>query len=428
MLTSAYPNDSHSTLKMESERHNGSFDVGRIRRDFPILERTVKGKPLVYLDNAATTQKPKAVIDALTAYYTGCNANIHRGIHTLAEEATAAFEATREAARRFIGAASTDEVVFTRGTTESINLVAWSWGRENLREGDEIILSTLEHHSNIVPWQMVAEERGARIRVVPVSEDGAFDYDEYLKLLSGKTRIVSIVHVSNALGVVQPMDDIIRAAHGVGALVLVDGAQSAVHLDIDVQRLDCDFYACSAHKIYGPTGVGILYAKRRHLEAMRPFQGGGEMIREVRFTGTTYNDPPYRFEAGTPNIADVVAFRAAIEYVEAVGKPAIRMHEETLLAHASERVRQIPAVRILGDIPGRIGVLSFTVEGIHPQDIGILLDNQGVAVRTGHHCTQPLMHRFGIAGTTRASLAMYNTLEEMDSFATALEKVVRMLS
>jgi cysteine desulfurase/selenocysteine lyase len=413
---------------MASDGHTRPFDVRSIRADFPILQRTVKGKPLVYLDNAATTQKPQSVIDALTGYYTGCNANIHRGIHTLADEATAAFEATREAARRFIGAASTDEVVFTRGTTESINLVAAAWGREHLGEGDEIILSTLEHHSNIVPWQMVAEEKGARIRVVPVDEDGAFQYDAFLKLLSGRTRIVSIVHVSNALGVVQPVEDIIRAAHAVGARVLVDGAQSAVHLDIDVQRLDCDFFACSAHKIYGPTGVGILYAKRSILDTMAPYQGGGEMIREVRFTGTTYNDPPYRFEAGTPNIADVVAFRAAIEYVEAIGKPAIRAHEDALLAQASERLRHIPGVRILGDIPGRIGVLSFTVEGVHPQDIGILLDNQGVAVRTGHHCTQPLMHRFGIAGTTRASLAMYNTPEEIDHFATSLEKVVRMLS
>jgi len=413
---------------MASEENHNTFDVRRIRADFPILQRTVKGKPLVYLDNAATTQKPTAVIDALTAYYTGCNANIHRGIHTLADEATAAFEATREAARRFIGAASTEEIIFTRGTTESINLVAASWGREHIREGDEIILSTLEHHSNIVPWQMVAEERGARIRVVPVDEDGAFQYEAFLKLLSTRTRIVSIVHVSNALGVVQPIEDIIRAAHGVGAQVLVDGAQSAVHLDIDVQRLDCDFFACAAHKIYGPTGVGILYAKHSILSTMAPYQGGGEMIREVRFTGTTYNDPPFRFEAGTPNIADVVAFRAAIEYVEAIGKPVIRAHEEALLAQVSERVLKIPGVRILGDIPGRIGVLSFTVDGVHPQDIGILLDNQGVAVRTGHHCTQPLMHRFGIAGTTRASLALYNTSEEMDFFATSLEKVVRMLS
>jgi len=428
MSTGAYPNALPSTSKMASDGNTSPYDVRRIRADFPILRRTVKGKSLVYLDNAATTQKPQAVIDELTAYYTGCNANIHRGIHTLADEATAAFEATREAARRFIGAASTDEVVFTRGTTESINLVAASWGRANLREGDEIILSTLEHHSNIVPWQMVAEERGARIRVVPVDEDGSFQYEGFLKLLSDRTRIVSIVHVSNALGVVQPVEEIIRAAHGVGALVLVDGAQSAVHLDIDVQRLDCDFFACSAHKIYGPTGVGLLYAKRRLLEAMPPFQGGGEMIREVRFSGTTYNDPPYRFEAGTPNIADVVAFRAAIEYVEAIGKPAIRAHEEALLEQVTERVRRISGVRILGDIPGRIGVLSFTVEGVHPQDIGILLDNQGVAVRTGHHCTQPLMHRFGIAGTTRASLAMYNTPEEMDFFAASLEKVVRMLS
>ena len=406
----------------------GRLDIEAVRGQFPILGRSVKGRALVYLDNAATTQKPQSVIDAITGYYTGYNANIHRGIHTLAEEATAGFEATRETARAFINAASTDEIIFTRGTTEGINLVASSWGRGNLQPGDEIILSTLEHHSNIVPWQMIAAEKGAVIKVVPIDDNGVFQFDAFEKLLSDRTRIVSIVHVSHALGLINPVEAVIRAAHAKGALVLVDGAQSTVHLDIDVQSLDCDFFACSAHKCYGPTGVGILYGKRRLLEDMPPYQGGGEMIREVSFRGTTYNDLPYKFEAGTPNIADVVATRAALDFMTGLGKATMRAHEDDLVTYASERMREIPGLRIIGDVPGKVSVVSFVIEGIHPQDIGILLDNQGVAIRTGHHCTQPLMERLGLPGTNRASFAVYNTRGEVDALVTALEKARKMLS
>ncbi len=406
----------------------GRLDIDAVRTQFPILDRSVKGRKLVYLDNAATTQKPRSVIDALTGYYAGYNANIHRGIHTLAEEATAAFEATRETARAFLNAASTEEIIFTRGTTEGINLVASSWGRANLQPGDEIILSTLEHHSNIVPWQMIAAEKGAVIRVVPIDDNGLFQFDAFEKLLSDRTRFVSIVHVSNALGVINPVEAVIRAAHARGALVLVDGAQSSVHLDIDVQALDCDFFACSAHKCYGPTGVGFLYGKRSLLKDMPPYQGGGEMIREVSFRGTTYNDLPYKFEAGTPNIADVVATRAALDFMTGLGKATMRAHEDDLVAYASQRMREIPGLRIIGDVPGKVSVVSFVIEGLHPQDIGILLDNQGVAIRTGHHCTQPLMERLGLPGTNRASFAVYNTSAEVDALVTALEKARKMLS
>lgn len=406
----------------------GRLDIEAVRSKFPILNRSVKGRPLVYLDNAATTQKPQSVIDALSGYYSGYNANIHRGIHTLAEEATAAFEATREAARSFLNAASTDEIIFTRGTTEGINLVASSWGRANLQAGDEIILSTLEHHSNIVPWQMIAAEKGAVIKVVPIDDNGIFQFDAFEKLLSDRTKMVSIVHVSNALGIINPVEAVIKAAHAKGALVLVDGAQSTVHLDIDVQALDCDFFACSAHKCYGPTGVGFLYGKRKLLEDMPPYQGGGEMIREVSFSGTTYNDLPYKFEAGTPNIADVVATRSALDFMTGLGKASMRAHEDDLVAYASGRMREIPGLRIIGDVPGKVSVVSFVIENVHPQDIGILLDNQGVAIRTGHHCTQPLMERLGLPGTNRASFAVYNTRSEVDALVTALVKAQKMLA
>lgn len=404
-----------------------AFDVLAVRREFPILQREVKGKPLVYFDNAATTQKPKAVIDALSEYYSFYNANIHRGIHTLAEEATAAYEATREAARAFINAGSSEEIIFTRGTTEGINLVANAWGRANIKAGDEIIVSTLEHHSNIVPWQMIALEKGATVRAVPIGDDGSFLFDEFEKMLSERTRIVAIVHASNALGVINPVKKVIDAAHKVGAVVLVDGAQSTVHLDIDVRALDADFFALSGHKVYGPTGVGVLYGKKALLEAMPPFQGGGEMIKEVSFAGTTYNELPYKYEAGTPNIADTIALKAAFDFVNALGKENIRRHEDALLAHATTRLREIDGLHIKGTTPEKVSVASFVIDGIHPQDIGILLDNQGIAVRTGHHCTQPLMARLGIPGTTRASFAMYNTIEEIDALVTGLHKVVRMM-
>ena len=404
------------------------LDIDSIRKQFPILHRLVKGKPLVYLDNAATSQKPQVVIDALTDYYSGYNANIHRGIHTLAEEATAAFEDTRETVKNFIGASLTEEIIFTRGTTEGINLVASSWGRANLQPGDEIIISTLEHHSNIVPWQMIAQERGAFLKIVPITDEGEFLFDAFEKMLSPKTKFVSLVHASNALGVINPVKKVIDAAHAFGALVLIDGAQSTVHLNINVQELNCDFFAFSGHKVYGPTGVGVLYGKKEILEAMPPYQGGGEMIREVSFSGTTYNDLPYKFEAGTPNIADVIALKTALDFISGIGKTEIAQHEHQLLTYASAQLKEIPGVRIIGDIENKVSVVSFVIEGIHPQDIGILLDNQGIAVRTGHHCTQPLMHRLGIPGTSRASFAVYNTHEEIDVLVRGLFKVKKMLA
>jgi cysteine desulfurase/selenocysteine lyase len=391
------------------------------------LNRLVKGRPLVYFDNAATSQKPQAVIDALVDYYTNMNANVHRGIHTLAEEATAAFEATRDTVRQFINASSREEVIFTRGTTEGINLVAYTWGRKNITAGDEIIISEMEHHSNIVPWQILCEEKGATLKVIPINGNGELIMDEFDKLLNAKTKLVSIVHVSNALGTVNPVELIIKKAHAKGALVFVDGAQSTVHLDIDVQAMDCDFFAFSSHKLYGPTGIGVLYGKKHILEAMPVFQGGGEMIKEVTLEKTTFNDLPYKFEAGTPNIADTVALKTAIDFVNAIGKEKIRNHENALLAYATEQLEQIDGLRVIGKAANKVSVLSFVVEKAHPQDIGILLDNRGIAVRTGHHCAQPLMTCFGIPGTIRASFAMYNTKEEIDELAEGLKKALKML-
>ena len=405
----------------------GIYDVQAIRAQFPILSRKVKGRDLVYLDNAATAQKPMAVIDALVHYYSHYNANIHRGLHTLADEATAAYEASRMSVKEFVGASSTDEIIFTKGTTESINLVAQSWGKAFLNEGDEIIISSLEHHANIVPWQMIAAEKKAMLRVIPINDDGILDMDAFKSMLGHKTKFVSVVHVSNALGIINPVEEIIRLAHEYNAVVLVDGAQSSVHLDIDVQILGCDFYAFSGHKIYGPTGVGVLYGRKDLLELMPPYQGGGEMIKEVRFEHTTYNELPFKFEAGTPNIADVIALKAGIDFIKSIGKPAIRKHEEMLLAHATARLKEIEGLRIIGDVNNKVSVISFVIDGVHPQDLAILLDNQGIAVRTGHHCTQPLMHRLGIVGTTRASFAAYNTLEEIDILIQALNKTLKML-
>jgi len=406
---------------------NDLLDVYAIREQFPILSREVKGKPLVYLDNAATSQKPQIVIDALTDYYAGYNANIHRGIHTLADEATAAFEKARDAAQQFINAASREQIIFTRGTTEGINLVAYTWGRQNIKAGDEIIISTMEHHSNIVPWQVLCEEKNAMLKVIPINDDGELLMDEYEKLLSAKTKLVSIVHVSNSLGTVNPVKKIIEAAHKVGAVVLVDGAQSTVHLDIDVQKMDCDFFAFSAHKLYGPTGIGVLYGKKHLLESMPVFQGGGEMIKEVSFEKTTFNDLPYKFEAGTPNIADTIAFKTAMDFVNNIGKEKIRKHEHDLLVYATSQLEQISGLRIIGKAKEKTSLVSFFIDKTHPQDIGILLDNRGIAVRTGHHCTQPLMSRFGIPGTVRASFAVYNTKEEIDELVIGLQKAVKML-
>ncbi|PTS94057.1 cysteine desulfurase CsdA [Pedobacter sp. HMWF019] len=403
------------------------LDVTSIRNQFPILNRRVKEKPLVYLDNAATSQKPQSVIDAISDYYTNYNANIHRGIHTLAEEATMAYEATRFAVQEFIGAAFPEEIIFTRGTTEGINLVAYTWGRQHIIPGDEILISAMEHHSNIVPWQILCEEKDAVLKVIPVNDNGELSMEAYMELLNERTKLVSIVQVSNALGTVNPVKEMISAAHKAGARVLVDGAQSAVHLDIDVQDLDCDFFAFSAHKVYGPTGIGVLYGKKELLESMPVFQGGGEMIKEVTFEKTTYNDLPYKYEAGTPNIADTIAFKTALDFVKKIGKASIREHENNLLDYATAQLQQIPGLRIIGEAREKVSLVSFVIKGIHPQDIGIILDNMGIAVRTGHHCTQPLMKRFEIPGTVRASFALYNTREEIDILINGLQKAIKML-
>jgi cysteine desulfurase/selenocysteine lyase len=403
------------------------LDVAAIRSQFPILQRTVKGKPLVYLDNAATTQKPQVVIDALTNYYSGYNANIHRGIHTLAEEATAEFEATRDAVQQYINAPSREQVVFTKGTTEGINLVAQTWGRQNIKEGDEILISGMEHHSNIIPWHILCTEKKAVLKVIPVTDEGTLDMDAFHQLITEKTKLLAVVHVSNVMGTVNPVTTLIKAAHQKGAVVLIDGAQSSVHLDIDVQAMDCDFFVFSSHKLYGPTGVGALYGKRELLESMPPYQGGGEMIRDVTFEGFTVNDLPYKFEAGTPNIADVIAFRSALEFTRSIGKDLIRKHEKALVEYTTQRLEALPGVQIIGRAADKVSVVSFVVEGIHPQDLGILLDNGGIAVRTGHHCAQPLMDRYCIPGTTRASFALYNTKEEVDVFIKGMEKAIKIL-
>ncbi len=403
------------------------FDVGAIRKEFPVLERKVKGKDLVYFDNAATAQKPQVVIDALVNYYHQYNANIHRGIHSLAEEATAAFEATRDTVKEFINARYREEIIFTRGVTEGVNLVAATYGRQNIKEGDEIIISGMEHHSNIVPWQMLCLEKKAKLKIIPVDDNGELMMSEFQKLISPKTKLVSIVHASNSLGTINPVKEIIDIAHQYNIVVLVDGAQSSVHLDIDVQDMDCDFFVLSSHKIYGPTGVGVLYGKKELLEEMPPYMGGGEMIKEVTFDKTTYNELPYKFEAGTPNIADTVAFKAALDFVNEVGKDNIRKHEEMLTKYAMDKLLKIDGVRLIGTAKHKTSVVSFIVEGMHPQDMGILLDNYGIAVRTGHHCCQPLMNRFEIPGTVRASFAMYNTKEEVDELVKGVEKAIKLL-
>ncbi|MEY2586518.1 MAG: hypothetical protein RLY11_367 [Bacteroidota bacterium] len=403
------------------------YNVQAIRAEFPILHRKVKGKNLVYFDNAATSQKPTAVIEALTHYYSHYNANIHRGLHTLADEATAAFEASRVAVQQFIHAEHHEEIIFTKGTTESINLIAHSWGNTFLQQGDEIIISSLEHHANIVPWQLIAEKKGAAIKVIPIDAEGRIDMNAFQQLLSTKTKMVAVVHASNALGVINPVEEIIRLSHQQGAMVLIDGAQSAVHLDIDVQALDCDFFVFSGHKIYGPTGVGILYGKKELLEAMPPYQGGGEMIKEVSFEQSTFNELPFKFEAGTPNIADVIALKSGIDFIQKIGKSEIRKHEDELLDYATAKLKDIPELHIKGDVQHKVSVVSFVIDGVHPQDLAILLDNQGVAVRTGHHCAQPLMKCLGVVGTTRVSFAAYNTKEEIDILVAALSKSIKML-
>ena len=399
------------------------IDVERIRRDFPILGREVYGKPLVYLDNAATTQKPQSVIDAITEAYCNENANVHRGIHFLSQQATDMMEAARDKVRGFIGAGSTEEIIFTRGTTESINLLASSFAAAFLREGDEVIISGMEHHSNIVPWQIQAGRYGFKIRIIPVTDLGELDMDAFKAMLSAKTKLVSITHVSNVLGTVNPVSEIISEAHSHGIPVAVDGAQSVPHIKVNVQKLGVDFYAFSGHKIYGPTGIGVLYGRKELLEKMPPYQGGGEMIKRVTFEKTTYNELPYKFEAGTPDYVGSIALASALDYVQAIGLDAIADYESQLCAYAIERLSGITDMRIIGNPHTRSAVLSFLVGNIHPSDMGTLLDRLGIAVRTGHHCAEPLMDRLGIPGTVRASFSFYNTRAEVDALVTGIERV-----
>ena len=403
-----------------------SYDVNAIRADFPILDRKVNGKPLVYFDNAATSQTPRCVVDDIDDTYYHTKANVHRGVHTLSQEATAAMEESRECARRFINAASTDEIIFTRGTTEGINLVASSYG-SLLSPGDEIILTVMEHHSNIVPWQLLASRSGVVIKVVPCDDRGVLDLDAYRSLFTDRTRLVSVAHVSNVLGTVNPVAEMARIAHEHGAVICIDGAQAVSHLKVDVRGIGADFYAFSSHKMYGPTATGILYGRRELLEAMPPYQGGGEMIGHVSFGGTTWADLPYKFEAGTPDFVGAAALKEAIEYMERIGIDAIAAHEHELLEYATEGMLSIPGLRIYGTAPGKAAVISFLIGTAHHYDTGILLDQLGIAVRTGHHCAQPLMERFGIEGTVRASFAAYNTHEEVDTFIAALRRVAAML-
>ncbi len=402
------------------------FNVQRLREDFPILGQKVRGKPLAYLDNAATAQKPRAVLDALQLYYSADNANIHRAVHLLSERATQAYEQARVKVKSFLRASDEREIIFVRGTTEGINLVAQTYGRKNVREGDEILITAMEHHSNIVPWQMLCEEKGARLRVAPVSDVGELRMDEFEKLLTARTRLVAVAHVSNALGTVNPVQRIVELAHARGVPVLVDGAQSVMHMPVNVRELGCDFFVFSGHKVFGPTGVGVLYGRETLLEAMPPWQGGGDMIQSVSFEKTTYKSLPNKFEAGTPHIAGVIGLGAAIDYLEDLDWEAVAAYEDALLRHATDRLRQIPGLRILGDAAHKLGVISFVVEDppISALDIGVKLDLEGIAVRTGHHCCQPLMERFGVPGTVRASLAMYNTMEEVDRLADVLQEIV----
>jgi cysteine desulfurase/selenocysteine lyase len=399
------------------------LDVERIRRDFPALHQTVHGKPLVYLDNAATSQKPQVVIDALRAYYESENANVHRGVHYLSQQATDAFEGARARVQRFLGAAADGEIVFVRGTTEGINLVAASYGRRFVRTGDEIIISGLEHHSNIVPWQLLCEATGAVLRVIPLNDDGELVLEEYEKLLSRRTRLVAVAHVSNALGTIVPVARIIELAHRYGAPVLLDGAQAAPHLPVDVRALDCDFYVFSGHKALGPTGIGVLYGKAEWLARMPPYQGGGDMIRSVSFGKTLYKEPPYRFEAGTPHIGGAIGLGVALDYLDGVGRERIAAYEHELLAYGTEVLDRVPGLRLIGTARDKASVLSFVLDGVHPHDVGTILDQQGIAVRAGHHCAMPVMERFALPATTRASLAFYNTREELDTLAAALHEV-----
>jgi cysteine desulfurase/selenocysteine lyase len=404
------------------------FDVHKIRQDFPILGQQVNGKPLVYLDNAATSQKPQSVIDAIARYYLEENSNIHRGVHTLSDKATQSYEAARTNVQTYIHAAHREEILFVRGTTEGINLVASSWGGRNVQQDDEIIISAMEHHSNIVPWQILCERTGARLRIIPMSDSGELLLDKFEQLFSAKTKLVSVVHVSNALGTVNPVRRMIDVAHRHGVPVLIDGAQAIPHMAVDVQELGCDFYAFSGHKMFGPTGVGILYGKKSFLESMPPYQGGGDMIKSVTFEKTIYNDLPNKFEAGTPNISGGVALGAAIDYLKKLDPASVAAYEQQLLAYATDALASIRGVRIIGTAAEKAGVISFVLEGIHPHDIGTILDDDGIAIRTGHHCAQPVMQRFGIPATARASFALYNTREEVDALVRGIYNVITVLT
>jgi cysteine desulfurase/selenocysteine lyase len=411
-----------------SSRLSTTFDVDRVREDFPVLKQTIHGKPLVYLDSAATAQKPFAVIDAIRKFHEVDCANIHRGVHELSQRSTAAYEETRTKARRFLNSRSKNELIFVRGATEGINLVASSWGRKNVKEGDEIVITAMEHHSNIVPWQMLCEEKNAKLRVIPMNDRGELILEEYEKLLNPRTKMVAFGHVSNALGTINPAAEIIAMAHKAGALTLVDGAQAAPHTKIDVQALDADFYTFSGHKVFGPTGIGVLYGKTKLLNAMPPYQGGGDMISTVTFEKTTYNELPYKFEAGTPNIAGGIGLGAALDYVAHLGIDNIAAYEHELLVYGTEALSQIPGLRLIGTARHKAAVLSFVMEGIHPHDIGTVLDRQGIAVRTGHHCAQPVMDWFHVPATTRASLACYNTAAEIDALVAGIRKVKEVFS
>jgi len=400
-----------------------ALDVIRLRTDFPILARTVHGKPLVYLDNAATTQKPRVVLETLASYYTDINANVHRGVHELSGRATDAYEASRERVRAFFGAASTQEIIFTRNATEGVNLVAYSFVKPRLRAGDEILITAMEHHSNIVPWQLACEGTGATLKVAPIDDRGALILDEFERMLTPRTRIAAVTHMSNALGTITPVADIVRLAHANGVPVLIDASQAAYHMPVDVRALDCDFLVATGHKLYGPTGIGVLFGKASHLETMPPFLGGGDMIGSVTFERSTWNALPYKFEAGTPNIAGAIGLHAALDYIEGVGFEAIALHERELLEYGTGVLESIEGVRLIGTAPRKASILSFVMDGIHPHDIGTIVDREGVAIRTGHHCAQPVMERFGIPATARASLAMYNTREELDALGRALRKV-----
>ncbi|NQW22624.1 MAG: cysteine desulfurase [SAR202 cluster bacterium] len=405
-----------------------AFDVNKVRGDFPLLKQQVNGNPLIYLDNGATSQKPQSVIDAIVRYYTTTNSNVHRGVHTLSQLATEDYEGARAKIRKFINAGEDREIIFTRNTTEGINLVAHSYARHNVGPGDDIIVSNMEHHSNIVPWQMLCEEKGANLRVVPIDDTGELLMDEYEKMLGPRTKLVSITHVSNALGTILPAAKIVQMAHAHGAAVLLDGAQAVPHMPVDMKELDCDFYAFSGHKLFGPTGIGILYGKAEFLEAMPPFMGGGDMIKSVTFEKTIYNDLPYKFEAGTPDIAGAIALGAAVDYVSNLGFDQITAHEEELLRYGTEALSSIAGVKLIGTAAHKAGILSFVMDKAHPHDIGTILDEQGIAIRTGHHCAQPVMQRFQIPATARASLAFYNTKEDIDALVKGIDRVLEVFS